>query len=38
VLVVDSAHGHSANVIESVIKIKKKWDIDVVAGKIPRPS
>ena len=34
VLVVDSAHGHSANVIETVKKIKKTWDIDVVAGNV----
>jgi len=34
VLVVDSAHGHSANVIETVKKIKEKWDIDVVAGNV----
>ena len=34
VLVVDSAHGHSANVMETVRKIKKEWDIDVVAGNV----
>ena len=34
VLVVDSAHGHSANVIETVKKIKERWNIDVVAGNI----
>jgi IMP dehydrogenase len=34
VLIVDSAHGHSANVIETVKKIKKQWDIDVVAGNV----
>jgi len=34
VLVVDSAHGHSANVIETVKRIKSRWDIDVVAGNI----
>src|SRR5690606_29969600 len=34
VLVVDSAHGHSANVIETVRTIKKRWDIDVVAGNV----
>jgi len=34
VLVVDSAHGHSKNVIETVRKIKEKWDIDVVAGNV----
>ena len=34
VLIVDSAHGHSANVIETVREVKKRWDIDVVAGNI----
>ena len=34
VLVVDSAHGHSANVIETVKEIKKRWDIDVIAGNV----
>ncbi len=34
VLVVDSAHGHSANVIETVKRIKNQWDIDVVAGNV----
>ncbi len=34
VLIVDSAHGHSANVIETVRQIKKRWDIDVVAGNV----
>lgn len=34
VLVVDSAHGHSANVIESVRYIKRTWDIDVIAGNV----
>jgi len=34
VLVVDSAHGHSSNVIETVREIKKRWDIDVVAGNV----
>lgn len=33
-LVVDSAHGHSANVIETVKEIKNRWDIDVIAGNI----
>ena len=33
-LVVDSAHGHSANVVETVKEIKKRWDIDVVAGNV----
>ena len=34
VLVVDSAHGHSANVIETVKQIKGRWDIQVVAGNV----
>ena len=34
VLVVDSAHGHSKNVIETVKEIKKRWDIDVIAGNV----
>jgi IMP dehydrogenase len=36
VLVVDSAHGHSRNVIETVreIKTQRGWNIDVVAGNI----
>ena len=34
ILVVDSAHGHSKNVVETVREIKKKWDIDVVAGNV----
>jgi IMP dehydrogenase len=34
VLVVDSAHGHSKNVIETVRELKKKWEIDVVAGNV----
>lgn len=33
-LVVDSAHGHSGNVIETVREIKKRFDIDVVAGNV----
>ncbi|MDG2469011.1 MAG: IMP dehydrogenase [Pirellulaceae bacterium] len=34
VLVVDSAHGHSKNVIETAKEIKRQWDIDIVAGNI----
>ncbi|QEG36488.1 IMP dehydrogenase [Bythopirellula goksoeyrii] len=33
-LVVDSAHGHSSNVIETVKQIKSKWDIEIVAGNV----
>jgi IMP dehydrogenase len=38
VLVVDSAHGHSANVLDTVREIKKRWDIDVVAGNVATPE
>ncbi|MEX2112182.1 MAG: IMP dehydrogenase [Pirellulales bacterium] len=34
VLVVDSAHGHSENVVETVKTIKKRWEIEVIAGNI----
>jgi IMP dehydrogenase len=34
VLVVDSAHGHSSNVIDTVRALKKRHDIDVIAGNI----
>ena len=34
VVVVDSAHGHSKNVMETVKAIKKAYDIDVIAGNI----
>ncbi len=35
VLVVDSAHGHSRNILETVREIKEQWpEIDVIAGNI----
>src|SRR5207247_10832943 len=34
VVVVDTAHGHSSNVIDTVREIKKNWDIQVIAGNI----
>ena len=34
VLIVDSAHGHSKNVIDSIKAIKANADIDVVAGNV----
>jgi IMP dehydrogenase len=34
VLCVDSAHGHSRNVIETVKELKRRWTIDVVAGNV----
>ena len=33
-IVVDTAHGHSDNVIDTVKAIKSRWDIDVVAGNV----
>jgi IMP dehydrogenase len=34
VLVVDSAHGHSQNVVETVRRIKQEYTIEVVAGNV----
>jgi len=34
ILVVDTAHGHSQNVIDTVKKIKAEYKIDVIAGNI----
>src|SRR5438067_12292586 len=34
VLVVDSAHGHSGNVLETVAGIKRRFGIDVIAGNV----
>lgn len=34
ILVVDSAHGHSTNVIETVKEIKNRFVIDVIAGNV----
>jgi IMP dehydrogenase len=34
VIVVDSAHGHSKNVMDTVRWIKRSYDIDVIAGNI----
>jgi IMP dehydrogenase len=34
VLVVDSAHGHSRNVIETIRDIKKEFSIDIIAGNV----
>ena len=38
VVVVDTAHGHSKNVIESVKAIKKQFDVEVVAGNVATPE
>jgi IMP dehydrogenase len=34
VLVVDSAHGHTSNVIETVAELKKRHNIDLIAGNV----
>jgi IMP dehydrogenase len=34
VVVVDTAHGHSENVLATVREIKKNYDIDVIAGNV----
>jgi IMP dehydrogenase len=33
-VVVDTAHGHSKNVLATVREVKKRWDVQVVAGNI----
>ena len=34
VLIVDTAHGHSRGVLDTVKEVKSRWDLDVVAGNI----
>ena len=34
VLILDSAHGHSKNIIESIKYVKKNFDIEVIAGNV----
>jgi len=34
VIVVDSAHGHSENILDTVREIRKQYDIDVIAGNV----
>jgi IMP dehydrogenase len=34
VLVVDSAHGHTRNVIDTVAGVKRRFDIDLIAGNV----
>ena len=38
VLVIDTAHGHTASVISMLKKLKKQFDVDVVAGNIATPE
>jgi len=34
VIVIDTAHGHSRNVIETLREIRRQWSIDIIAGNI----
>ncbi len=34
VLVVDSAHGHTGNVLDTVMDLKRRFEIDVIAGNV----
>jgi IMP dehydrogenase len=34
VIVIDTAHGHSLNVIETIKEIRRRWRIDLIAGNI----
>lgn len=38
VLVIDTAHGHSAGVINMIKKIKSKFDVELIAGNIATPE
>ncbi|MEC9232651.1 MAG: IMP dehydrogenase, partial [Planctomycetota bacterium] len=38
VLVVDTAHGHSRNVLDTVRELKSNYDIDVIAGNVATPE
>jgi IMP dehydrogenase len=34
VLVIDSAHGHAASVIDMVRRVRARWDIQIIAGNV----
>jgi IMP dehydrogenase len=38
VLVVDTSHGHSAGVVETVRRVKERFDVQVVAGNVATPA
>jgi len=38
VIVVDTAHGHSSNVINTVKKLVKMYEVDIVAGNVATPE
>ena len=33
-LIVDTAHGHSASVLDMVQRVKEEWDVEIVAGNV----
>lgn len=37
-VIIDTAHGDSKGVIETLIRLKKRYDIDIVAGNISEPE
>ncbi len=38
VLVIDSAHGHSKGIIDTLAEIKKRFDVEVIAGNVATPE
>jgi len=38
VLVVDTAHGHTANVVNTVKELKRRFAVDVAAGNVATPE
>ncbi len=38
VLVLDSAHGHSKGIIDTIKKIKSKFEVEIIAGNIATPE
>jgi IMP dehydrogenase len=34
VISLDSAHGHSANVLKTLREVKRRWDVEVIAGNV----
>ncbi len=38
VLVLDSAHGHSKGIIDTVKEIKKRFEVDIIAGNVATPE
>ncbi|MEP0843270.1 MAG: IMP dehydrogenase, partial [Phycisphaerae bacterium] len=38
VIVIDSAHGHSDNVLDTVRDVRRRYDIDIIAGNVATPE